>query len=101
MYKKKLTPTHPGEILLKEFLKPMGISQYRLSKDIGVPQTRISKIIKKERGITPDTALRLSYYFNTTAEFWMNLQIAYDLKVARKLSGRAIAKNIIPIDKAA
>ena len=101
MTKKKLLPTHPGEMLLEEFLKPMGISQYKLAKDIGVPQARISKIIRCERGITSDTALRLSRYFNMSAEFWVNLQAGYDLKIARKRIGHTIAKNVIPLDKAA
>jgi addiction module HigA family antidote len=98
---KNLKPTHPGEILEKEFLQPMGISQYRLAKDIAVPQTRISKIIKKQRGITSDTALRLSRYFNVTAEFWMNLQMSYDLKIARKKMGKIIEKQVLPFEEAA
>jgi len=74
----------PGEILLEEFLKPMNISAYRLSKDIGIPQTRTSAIIKGNRGITADTALRLSIYFGTTAKFWMGLQDDFDLEEALK-----------------
>ena len=101
MAKLKLTPIHPGEILLEEFLKPMGISQYKLAKDIGVPQARISKIIKSERGITPDTALRLSYYFNMSAEFWINSQAGYELKKARNILGKLIKKEVIPLDEAA
>lgn len=101
MSTKKLMPTHPGEVLLKEFLIPMGISQYRLAKDIGVPQARISKIVKGERGITPDTALRLGRYFNMTAEFWINFQAGYELKMTRKSSGRKIDKEVIPFDEAA
>lgn len=96
-----LRPTHPGEMLVEEFLKPMGITQYRLAKDIGVPQARISKIVKGERSITPDTALRLSRYFGMSAEFWMNLQAGYDLKVARERIGRRIAQNVMPLDEAA
>ncbi|OGT60593.1 MAG: addiction module antidote protein, HigA family [Gammaproteobacteria bacterium RIFCSPHIGHO2_12_FULL_45_12] len=91
---KNILPTHPGEILEEEFLKPMEISRYKLAKDICVPQTRISKIIKGERGITPDTALRLAQYFNMTAEFWMNLQANDDLKIARKKTGKAIEKEV-------
>jgi len=98
---KNILPTHPGEILEEEFLKPLGISQYKLAKDISVPQTRISKIIKGERGITPDTALRLSRYFNMTAEFWMNLQANYDLKMARRMIGKTIEKEVHELDKAA
>jgi len=77
---KKLTNIHPGEILLEEFLIPMDISAYRLSKDIGIPQTRISQIIKGNRRITADTALRLSAYFGTSPKFWMGLQDDYDLE---------------------
>jgi antitoxin HigA-1 len=77
---KKLANIHPGEILLEEFLIPMSISAYRLSKDIGIPQTRISQIIKGNRRITADTALRLSAYFGTTPKFWLGLQDDYDLE---------------------
>jgi len=79
-----LANVHPGEILLEEFLKPMNISAYKLSKDIGIPQTRTSAIIKGNRGITADTALRLSIYFGTTAKFWMGLQDDFDLEEALK-----------------
>jgi addiction module HigA family antidote len=74
----KLKNIHPGEVLLEEFLIPMNISAYRLSKDIDIPQTRISQIIKGNRRITADTALRLSAYFGTTAKFWLGLQDDYD-----------------------
>ena len=77
-----LVNTHPGEILLEEFLKPMGISAYKLSKDIGIPQTRTSAILKGERGITADTALRLSIYFGNSAKFWLGLQDDYELEAA-------------------
>ena len=76
----KLANIHPGEILLEEFLKPMDITAYRLSKSIGIPQTRTSQIIKGKRGITADTALRLSKYFGTSPKFWMGLQDDYDLE---------------------
>ncbi len=76
----KLPNIHPGEILLEEFLIPMEISQYRLSKDLNIPQTRISQIIKGNRRITADTALRLSKYFGTSAKFWLGLQDDYDLE---------------------
>ena len=79
--KKKLGPIHPGEILSEEFLKPMEITEYRLAKDIGVDQRRISLIVKGERAITAETALLLSVYFGTTPGFWMNLQGHYDLEV--------------------
>ncbi|MGM0531808.1 MAG: HigA family addiction module antitoxin [Bacteroidota bacterium] len=76
----KLLNIHPGEILLEEFLKPMDISAYRLSKEIGIPQTRISQIIKGKRRITADTALRLSAFFGNTPKFWLGLQDDYDLE---------------------
>ena len=86
----KLDPIHPGEILDEEFLKPLAISQYRLSKDIGVPPVRINEIVHGKRGITADTALRLAKFFGTTAEFWMNLQIHFDLEVQRDVSAEQL-----------
>ncbi len=80
MTKKLLEPIHPGEILMKEFLKPMNISQYRLAKDINVPARRINEIVQGKRSITPDTALRLSRYFGLSERFWVNLQARYDLE---------------------
>ena len=80
MTKKLLEPIHPGEILMEEFLKPMGISQYRLAKDINVPARRINEIVQGKRSITPDTALRLSRYFGLSEKFWVNLQGRYDLE---------------------
>ena len=81
MKARKIAPVHPGEILLEEFLKPMQISQYRLSKDISVPARRINEIVHGKRAITADTALRLGRYFNMSPEFWLNLQAHYDLEV--------------------
>ena len=81
---RRIRNIHPGEILLEEFLKPLGISAYKLSKDIGVPQTRTSMILKGERGITADTALRLSKYFGTSSKFWLGLQNDYDLEESKK-----------------
>ena len=75
-----LNNIHPGEVLLEEFLKPLGISAYRLSKDIGIPQTRVSAILKGTRRISADTALRLSQYFGNSAKFWLGLQDDYDLE---------------------
>ncbi len=94
----KLPNIHPGEVLLEEFLIPMEISQYRLAKDLNIPQTRISEIIRKKRRVTADTALRLSKYFGTSAKFWLGLQDDYDLeafneKIAEELS------EIPPADK--
>jgi len=79
MSKRDFDPIHPGEILLEEFLRPMGISQYRLAKDISVPQRRISEITQGKRSISADTALRLGRYFGMEAQFWLNLQSRYDL----------------------
>ncbi len=83
MTKKRLPPIHPGEILMEEFLKPMDISQYRLAKDINVPARRINEIVHGKRAITPDTALRLSRYFEMSERFWINLQARYDLEVEK------------------
>ena len=77
---KKLLNIHPGEVLLEEFLKPLEISQYRLSKELNIPQTRISEIVKGKRRISADTALRLSRYFGNSAKFWLGLQMDYDLE---------------------
>ena len=84
----RLSNIHPGEVLLEEFLKPLEISAYRLSKDIGIPQTRTSEIIKGNRSITADTALRLSYYFGNSAKFWLGLQNDYDIEEERKLKAK-------------
>ena len=85
----KFPPVHPGEILFEEFLKPMGISQYRLAKDINVPSRRINEIVRGERAISADTALRLSRYFGMSENFWMNLQARYDLEIQKDhLDGR-------------
>ena len=89
MDRKKIAPVHPGEVLLEEFLKPMGISQNRLALDIGVPARRINEIVHGKRRITADTALRLSRYFDMSAQFWLGLQMDYDLDIAEdKLSKR-------------
>lgn len=93
MKTKKIAPIHPGEILLEEFLKPLGISQYKLAKDINVPARRINEIVHGKRSITADTALRLSRYFNLSERFWLNLQARYDLEVQKdKLNGRIEAE---------
>ena len=83
MRKKILAPIHPGEILFEEFLKPLGISQYKLAKDINVPARRINEIVHGNRSISADTALRLSRYFNLSERFWLNLQARYDLEVEK------------------
>jgi addiction module HigA family antidote len=89
MRKKMLAPIHPGEILMEEFLKPLGVTQYKLAKDIHVPARRINEIVHGKRSITADTALRLSRYFNLSEQFWLNLQARYDLEVEKdKLNDR-------------
>ncbi len=88
------SPTHPGEILLEEFLKPMGITQYRLAKDIGVPAMRISKIVRGERGISADTALRLARYFGMSVDFWTGIQIHFDTEVAKMTLGDRLEKEV-------
>jgi addiction module HigA family antidote len=89
MKAKVLAPIHPGEILMEEFLKPLGISQYKLAKDIHVPARRINEIVHGKRSITADTALRLSRYFNLSERFWLNLQARYDLEMEKdKFRGR-------------
>ena len=80
---KRLPPVHPGEVLLEEYLKPLGISQNRLARDLGVPAQRINDIVRTNRAVTVDTALRLARYFHTTPQFWLNLQMHYDLEMAR------------------
>jgi addiction module HigA family antidote len=100
MASKKLPPIHPGEILLEEFLKPMGISQYRLSRDIGVPPRRINEIVHGKRSITADTALRLARYFGTSERFWMNLQSRYDLELEKDKLGRRLIDEVHPIAQA-
>ena len=87
MAKAKLMPVHPGEFLFEEFMKPLGISQYMVSKDIGVQARRINEIVHCKRTVTADTALRLARYFGTTEGFWMNLQAHYDLERAKDWLG--------------
>lgn len=91
---KTMRPVHPGEILLEEFLKPMGISQYRLSKAIAVPPRRINEIIHGTRAVTANTALRLARYFGTSALFWINLQAHYDLESEKDKKGDQIEKEV-------
>lgn len=93
---KKVQPIHPGEILLEEFLKPMGLSQYRLAKDIHVPARRINEIVHGKRAITADTALRLSRYFGMTEQFWMNLQTRYALELEKERLGSRLDDEVQP-----
>jgi len=90
-------PLHPGEILREQFMADFGVSVNRLARDLRVPPTRISEIVNERRAITPDTALRLARYFGTTAEFWINLQTAHDLDVARTSMQRRIDADVRPI----
>ncbi len=89
-------PVHPGEVLKEDFLKPAGISQYALAKALGVPQIRISQIVNGKRAITPDTALRLARHFGTTPEFWLGMQMQYDLEVTREHIGDIIRQEVKP-----
>jgi len=91
---KKMAPVHPGEILQEEFLRPMGISQYRLALDTSVPPRRINEIVHGKRAITADTGLRLSRYFGTSERFWMNLQTRYDLELRKDLLGDRLAREV-------
>ncbi|MCP3876625.1 MAG: HigA family addiction module antidote protein [Desulfobacteraceae bacterium] len=95
------SPTHPGEILLEEFLKPMGISQYRIAKDIGVPAMRINKIVRFKRGISADTALRLAHYFGMSVDFWTGIQVHYDTEIAKMKLGDSLEKEVKIFDPAA
>lgn len=89
-------PTHPGEVLLEDFLKPLDMTQYALAKALGVTQVRIGEIVQGKRAVSPDTALRLARYFGTTAEFWINMQASYDLEVARARLAETIAEQVSP-----
>jgi addiction module HigA family antidote len=91
---KKLNPIHPGEILMEEFLKPIGVSQYRLAKDISVPPRRINEIVHGRRSVTADTALRLGRFFGMPPQFWLNLQTRYDLEVTEDSLGNRLEKEV-------
>jgi len=92
----RLPPIHPGEILREEFLAPLGMSAHELALALRVPATRINDIVNEKRGITADTALRLSRYFGTTAKFWLNLQASYELEVAEDQLGKAVVREVLP-----
>ncbi len=94
MADRKLHPVHPGEVLLEEFLKPLGLSQTRLAQAIGVPPRRINEIVLEKRRITADTALRLARYFGTSARFWLGLQADYDLDVAAQALGNRLEREV-------
>jgi antitoxin HigA-1 len=94
MAHRKLPPVHPGEILLEEFLSPLGISQYRLAKETSVPARRINEIVRGLRSISADTALRLARYFGTSERFWLNLQARYDLEVEKDRLGDRLRREV-------
>jgi antitoxin HigA-1 len=96
MMAKRLPPVHPGEVLLTEFLMPMGVSQYRVAKDINAPARRINEIVHGTRAVSADTALRLARYFGTSERFWVSLQAQYDLDVEYERIGERIAREIMP-----
>jgi len=94
MARKKMTPVHPGEVLLEEFLEPLQITRYRLAKAINVPARRINEIILGKRAVTADTALRLAGYFGTSERFWMNLQARFDLEVEKDRLGSRLDREV-------
>ena len=96
----KPPPVHPGEILMEEFLKPLGISQYRVSKDIHVSARRVNEIAHGHRAISADTALRLARYFGTSERFWLNLQARYDLDIEKDRLGNRLLREVVPLKKA-
>lgn len=91
----KLSPIHPGEVLLEDFLKPIALTQYRLAHDIGVPARRINEIVLGKRSISADTALRLARYFRNSARFWLNLQSRYDLEVEQDRLGDRLDQEVV------
>jgi len=93
--KTTLPPIHPGEILMEEFLLPLGITQYRLAKDTGMPPRRVNQVVRGQRSITADTALRLARYFSNSEAFWMNLQTRYDLELQKELLGDRLDREVI------
>ena len=101
MQSKKLQPIHPGKILMEEFLAPMGISQYRLAKDISVSPRRINEIVHEKRSITADTALRLGRFFGMTPQFWLNLQNRYDLETTEDLIGKRLDNEVNALQREA
>jgi addiction module HigA family antidote len=92
----KMRPIHPGEILREEFMMPLGLSAHALALALRVAAPRINDIVREKRGVTPDTALRLARYFNSTPQFWLNLQTSYDLKAAQLANGKKIEHEVLP-----
>ena len=99
MTEDRLDPIHPGEILLEEFMGPLGLSQYRVAKDIGVHPRRINEIVHGKRSMTADTALRLSRYFGTSERFWLNLQARYDLEVEKDRLGDRLNQEVLVLGR--
>ena len=97
MFKNGMRPVHPGEILLEDYIKPMGVSVRALSLALRVPYSRLREIVDGNRGVSANTALRLQRYFGSDAQGWLNLQTAYDLRVAEKMSAKTISKEISPL----
>lgn len=100
MASRKLSPIHPGEVLLADFLEPLELSQYRLAHDISVPPRRINEIVHGNRAITADTALRLARYFGTSERFWLNLQARYDLEIERDRLGDRLKHEVAILERA-
>lgn len=96
----RLPPIHPGEILEQEFMRPLGLTKYRLAKDTGMPADRVGRIVAGTRSISADTALRLARYLRTTPQFWLNLQSRYDLDIATDKSGPTISREVQPLGAA-
>lgn len=94
---KRLSPVHPGHVLLKDFIEPMGVSRYRVAKNINVPQRRIDLMCRGDAAVSAEMALRLGRLFGTTPEFWINLQAQYDLEVAERAAGKEIARAVVPL----
>lgn len=97
----KMRPIHPGEIIREEYLAPLGMSPHALAIELRVPAPRINDIVRERRAVTPDTALRLARYFGTTAQFWLNLQSSFDLKLTESELGKRIKQEIRPLQRAA
>ena len=96
MFKNGMRPVHPGEVLREDFLKPLGMSANALAKALNVPTPRINDVVRERRGVSADTAMRLARYFGGDARSWLNLQAAYDLRVAELTSGKRIAREVSP-----
>lgn len=101
MFKNGMRPVHPGEVLQEDYLKPLGLSVNALAKALDVPTSRMNDIVHERRGVSADTALRLERYFGSDAQGWLNMQTAYDLKIAQKTASKAIQKAIVPMALAA